>query len=198
MTVRILTVCTGNICRSPLTTQLLRQRLAADHFTVESAGTDAHVDAPMDAKSRKIAVRLGVEDADAHVARQLTNRMLAEADLVLALDREHRRRIAELRPASIRRTYTLREFARLAQSVSDLHLAFAQFSDASPVRGALAEVSARRGTLPLPEDPTELDVIDPYRQPNWVYEKSTEEITAAVATIADYFARAVAKQAIVP
>lgn len=194
MKVRILAVCTGNICRSPLATQLLRQQLNHEYFEVESAGVKALVNAPMDAKSRRIAQRLGVTDAGAHVARQLTKRMLVESDLVLALDRDRRRQIAQVHPASSRNTFTLREFARLARSVTDLHLAFAQFGNERPLRGALAEVNARRGTLPLPADPTEHDVIDPYRQPMWAYEQSTAEITDAVDAIVDYFSRALSKQ----
>ncbi|GMA87571.1 hypothetical protein GCM10025868_28210 [Angustibacter aerolatus] len=44
---RVLVVCTGNVCRSPLVERLLRQRLGTDAVDVSSAGTQALVGEPM-------------------------------------------------------------------------------------------------------------------------------------------------------
>ncbi|WP_170144128.1 hypothetical protein [Calidifontibacter indicus] len=45
---RILVVCTGNICRSPYIERVLATQLAGRGYTVESAGTRALVDYPME------------------------------------------------------------------------------------------------------------------------------------------------------
>ena len=84
--VRLLTVCTGNICRSPYAAVLLREGLdwaRPGAFEVTSAGTHALVGRPMDEGS---AVRLqakGLAD-DAFRARLITPRLLAEQAAVLA------------------------------------------------------------------------------------------------------------------
>lgn len=85
---RILTVCVGNICRSPTAEYLLRHHLATRGITVKSAGLGAVIGKPMDATALQLLREHGV-DGGAHRARQLTTDMLREADLVLAMERGH-------------------------------------------------------------------------------------------------------------
>jgi protein-tyrosine phosphatase len=194
MTVRILPVCTGNICRSPLAMQLLRRQLDPREFTLSSAGVAAVVGAPMDPESQQVAERLGVADTREHVAQQLTKELLAESDLVLALTLEHRRQIVELAPAATRYKYTLRELARIVDKLPDEALPGVG-SDTDPrerMRAALAVVASRRGTLP-PTDPANLDVIDPYRRPPRVHERAAAEVVPAVNSIADFLRRSVSR-----
>lgn len=82
----ILVVCTGNICRSPMAEELLRK--AAPDRIVESAGTSAMVGWNATLEAREV-MRAHGYDIDSHVARQLTTKMLASADLVLTLDGTH-------------------------------------------------------------------------------------------------------------
>lgn len=63
----ILTVCTGNICRSPMAEVLLRSGLAGLPIRVHSAGTHALVDHEMTAPAQEIAAERGA-DADAAAA----------------------------------------------------------------------------------------------------------------------------------
>lgn len=186
MTVRILPVCTGNVCRSPLAMQLLRLQLDPRTFSLASAGVAAVVGAPMDPVSRLVAERLGVPDAGEHVARQLTKHMVDEADLVLALTLEHRRQIVELRPAATKYTYTLREFARIVDEVPDAEFACAVEVAKHPVKAALAAVAAHRGTLP-PVAPSTLDVVDPFGRSARVHQKAAAEIAPAVNSISRFF-----------
>ena len=78
----------GNICRSPTAEYLFRQHLSAGGASVESAGLGALVGKPMDAMARQLLAEHGV-DGSAHRARQLTDAMLRDADLVLAMERDH-------------------------------------------------------------------------------------------------------------
>ena len=139
----ILTVCTGNICRSPLAAQLIARRLADLGVTTSSAGTRARDGAPMMPESAQIAVARGI-DADAtaaHRARYLTPAHLASPVLVLAMARDHRREVVELAPARGRSTFTAREFARLAAAVSDDEL-----RAAADAVGAVGAVDALGGS----------------------------------------------------
>ncbi len=84
--VRVLTVCLGNVCRSPLAELLLRQRAAEAGVAIEvvSAGLRAKDGEAMDAGSAACAARHGL-DGSAHVARRLDAALVASADVVVAL-----------------------------------------------------------------------------------------------------------------
>lgn len=117
---RLLFVCTGNLCRSPmaegLTTAWLQRTGAADDVHVLSAGTRAPVGEPMDRSSAAVLRRLGGDPAPLR-ATGLTAALTADADLVLTMTREHRRAVLEMAPRSLRRTFTLLEAADLLRSV---------------------------------------------------------------------------------
>jgi len=83
---RILVICTGNICRSPIAEGLLKAKLPGK--TVLSAGTGAMIGDPADANSVEVSSAHGL-DISAHRAQQLTQPMLQAADLVLTLDASH-------------------------------------------------------------------------------------------------------------
>lgn len=191
MTFRILTVCTGNICRSPLAEQLLRRGLSGvEGVSVGSAGTMAMVGDGMPPLAAALASRLGVMDAALHRARQLDEQLVRDADLVLALSREHRRAVVQAVPAATRIAFTLREFAHLAASVGESDLAGAAAvspddSVRSRLRGAVAAVASLRGVVEPLESVDDFDVIDPYGRAAAVYDESAAQLVPAVdATVA--------------
>jgi protein-tyrosine phosphatase len=160
----ILTVCTGNICRSPLTERLLRSGLdglwgpAAADVLVHSAGTRAMVGRPMVAETESRLVDRGGA-ATGFLARQLETPMTRSATLVLALTRAHRAAIVEEHPVAARYTFTLREIARL---VADLGPAdIAGDTAAERVHGLASAAARRRGMVP-PVPAEDDDVVDPY------------------------------------
>lgn len=95
---KILIVCTGNTCRSPLAEAMLRRKLAergrAD-IVVSSAGTGAWEGAPASEGSYLVALEGGL-DLSGHSARLLTQPMIDAADLVLAMAPAHVARIESL------------------------------------------------------------------------------------------------------
>jgi protein-tyrosine phosphatase len=91
--VKVLFVCTGNICRSPTAAGVFAYYVEraglAGAVSVESAGThDYHVGSPPDARAQDHALRRGY-DLSALRARQVRRRDFAEFDLVIAMDRGH-------------------------------------------------------------------------------------------------------------
>lgn len=88
---RILVVCTGNICRSPTAAAVLR-RLAQERglaLEVDSAGThDYHVGEPPDRRAQAHARRRGY-DLSSLRARQVARADFESFDLVLAMDGGH-------------------------------------------------------------------------------------------------------------
>ncbi|KIL97052.1 Low molecular weight protein tyrosine phosphatase [Paramagnetospirillum magnetotacticum MS-1] len=91
--VKVLFVCTGNICRSPTADGVLRTMVASEGLSgqvvVDSAGTHAyHVGEPPDRRSTEAARRRGFDLKDLR-ARQLKKSDFDEFDLLLAMDRGH-------------------------------------------------------------------------------------------------------------
>ncbi len=89
--VRVLFVCMGNICRSPLAEGLFRRMVEGDGlgdaFEIDSAGTGAwHVDEPPDPRMRSTARRRGL-DIGALRGRQLTRADLHGYDHVFVMDK---------------------------------------------------------------------------------------------------------------
>ncbi|WP_346957745.1 low molecular weight phosphatase family protein [uncultured Arthrobacter sp.] len=121
--VRILTVCTGNICRSPVAERLLQaglDQVQAGAFVVRSAGTRAMVGHPIQPPSADI-IRTYGGSPEGFSARQLTGQLLREADLVLTMTSTHRGEVLQLDASLLRRTFTIREFARLLSQLELRH-----------------------------------------------------------------------------
>jgi protein-tyrosine phosphatase len=177
----VLAVCTGNVCRSPAVQALLRQALAPHGVTVSSAGTRALVGAPVEPAMASLVRAMGAETAGI-VARQLTPAMVAEADLVLALTREHRSAVVTLDPRALRRTFTLREFAELVRNSRDALEADDVSLGVSDRLGAAVRLAAaaRGGRRPAAGDD---DLPDPYGREAAVYASVTDAIASAVTTV---------------
>ena len=103
---RILTVCIGNICRSPTAEYLFRQHLVSRDIQLGSAGLGALVGHPIDATARQLLAEHGV-DGMAHRARQLTPAMLREADLVLGMEKGHVDAMTRLAPEASGKIFLL-------------------------------------------------------------------------------------------
>src|SRR5881409_4072118 len=97
MTQRVLFVCTGNICRSPLASSLLERALQERGLdvAVSSAGTGAWDGAPASEGAYLVGLERGL-DLSGHRARLLTRELVEKADLILTMARHHRARVDEL------------------------------------------------------------------------------------------------------
>ncbi|QCO67428.1 low molecular weight phosphotyrosine protein phosphatase [Luteimonas yindakuii] len=100
--VRLLVVCLGNICRSPMAEGALRRRLAEaglDHVEVDSVGTsDWHVGNPPDPRAIATAARHGV-DLSGLRARQLSDADYTGFDWLLSADLQNLADVRARRPA---------------------------------------------------------------------------------------------------
>ena len=116
MTTKILFVCTGNICRSPVAeavfNHLAEQAGRGREFEVDSAGTGGwHAGESPDPRSRAIAQKHGL--ALAHRARQVRRSDFNDFDLIIAMDQENHSDLlsfSALKPGQRAKVKLLREF----------------------------------------------------------------------------------------
>ncbi|MFF2344847.1 low molecular weight phosphatase family protein [Pseudarthrobacter sp. NPDC058119] len=203
--VRILTVCTGNICRSPVAERLLQAGLdqaVPGGFQVSSAGTRALVGEPMQPLSAEIVRTFG-GDPEGFAARQLTPKILRGVDLVLTMTSGHRGEVLQLDASLLKRTFTIREFARMldvldhradSQRAGRQPAAVVPSQDAGPdADGGLAANAALWRGLParaagvrhlsLPADSSDNDIVDPYRRAPEVYREMEDQLAPAIVSI---------------
>ncbi len=167
---RIVMVCTANICRSPMAEAMIRHALRSygPGVTVESAGVYGHEGSPIAPGSAAALTALGIP-WDGHRGRLLTREIVEDGDLVLTMERAHLEAILAGSPEARAKTFTLREFARLAGS-----------EPAAGARGLLAAAAGRRAALPWPRVD---DVPDPYGGPDEGYHACAALLLAEVATL---------------
>ncbi len=118
---KILFVCTGNTCRSPMAAayfEHLCKQSGRDGVMVESAGTHAGTGVPPSAGAVETMARLGI-NLSSHRSKPLDKKLLADADLVVAMTRSHRLSVGALNHHALAKTRLLMEFADGAGDVCD-------------------------------------------------------------------------------
>lgn len=103
---RILVVCAGNVCRSPMAGYVLQRLLAGRGVDVGSAGLTALAGAPIDPAAGAVLAAHGI-DASQHRARQLTSGLLRNAELVLAMEQAQLGRIRKACPEATGKMFLL-------------------------------------------------------------------------------------------
>ena len=112
---KVLVVCVGNICRSPVGEHLLRQMVPG--LDVGSTGLGAMVGQPAEALAAEVAAANGVS-LDGHVARQFTPELGSAHDLLLVMEPDHKREIARLAPHLSGRTMLFDQWTGM-QGIAD-------------------------------------------------------------------------------
>ena len=188
---RVLTVCTGNICRSPVAARLLTVGLAtrlppgeATRVRVTSAGTSAVVGAPIDHLAEHTLVARGVPIVP-HKGHQLSESDLINADLILAMTPSHARQCIRLNPECAPRVHTLRGAGIL---LTGQRAAGPSATDVvARGRAVVNHLAAQKAGL-HPE--ADLEVADPVGLPLEAFERTASVIAAALVPLIDILAPA--------
>ncbi|MCB7135729.1 low molecular weight protein-tyrosine-phosphatase [Cellulosimicrobium marinum] len=164
---RVMTVCTGNICRSPMAEVVLRDRFEAaglgGRVVVDSTGvSDEERGHPVDPRARAALVARGYPVDDQHRARRVTRDDVATRDLVLAMTAQHAR--------------ALRRLAADDATAGRVRM-YRSFDPAAPTAAPGAGESA-------------LDVADPWYGGPRDFETCLDEVEAAADAVVDHVRRA--------
>ncbi len=156
MTLRILFVCMGNICRSPTAEGILRAKLDAAGLTgaveLDSAGTgDWHVGKAPDARAIQAAAGRGYDIGDLR-ARQVAEDDFQRFDLILAMDQDNLAWLEQLRPdaGAVPELFLARQGLAVDEVPDPYYGGAAGFERVldlleSACDGLVAEVAARHG-----------------------------------------------------
>ncbi len=163
---KVLLVCTGNICRSPAAHLLLAQTNAfGPTATFSSAGTQAVVGHGLEQHMAEAFAPLDI-DSSGFSARLLTAEIIGDADLILTATREHRSKVVALAPHAFGRAFTLAEYAALVELLGTTDV---------PTLAAKRSLVATQGGL---------DIADPYRRGGAANIRAARQIASAVERIA--------------
>lgn len=117
----ILFVCSGNSCRSPLAEGLLRMKIPSrlqDEVVIKSAGTLGIDGSPAARYSVQIVQEMG-GDISGHRSQGVTEELMAETDLILAMAAEHVEYLHGEFPQYRENIFLLKRFARAANETGD-------------------------------------------------------------------------------
>jgi protein-tyrosine-phosphatase len=135
---KILFVCLGNICRSPMAEGLLK-KMHSD-FSVSSAGISAMTGWGPSTEALEVMQEHGVDISD-HAARPVDEKMVQDADLVLAMERHQKEKLKREFPEADGKIFTLKEYAGAGTDIEDPYGRSKEFYQliASEIKEALKE-----------------------------------------------------------
>ena len=161
----VMTVCTGNICRSPMAEVILRKffqdrGLDEDQVRVESSGvSDEEFGNPIDRRAQKVLRERGYEVPADHFAHRITREEAEDADLLLPMTADHMRALLRLLPSGKR---------------SDVHL-YRSFDPDLP--------------KPAPGRESQIDLVDPWYGGPHEFEVAIDQIEHTAPYIVDWVVR---------
>lgn len=175
----MLIVCTGNVCRSPYIERRLRAALVGFDVHVSSAGSAALVGQPMSPGSDRLLAESGIAHED-FVARQLSARLVEDADVIIGAGRDHIGAAARLSPRALQRGLALLDLADL--------LADADLASIRPASGReRGEQITQLARSHRPEIPARsadnATIMDPYGRGEGAYRQMADQIEQALPVL---------------
>lgn len=111
---KILIVCVGNICRSPMAEAIMKSKLK--ERKVRSAGINALVGHDIDSKAKEALRKNGIDFSE-HAAIKLNSNLLQWSDLVLVMEREQVQQVGNLFPESNGKVFAIGKW--IGQEIPD-------------------------------------------------------------------------------
>jgi protein-tyrosine phosphatase len=170
----VLHVCTGNICRSPMSERILAGLTGEDVYN-HGAGISAYHEGENMQNNAMTELESRGFDPDGHRARHLLREHVEASDLILVATTGHLDYIAERFPEASGKTFLVRSFGPMA---ADLAETLPDGDTAVRGKALVDAADARRG------DYEELDLADPWGMRQEVYAQIADQLEAALRPVA--------------
>jgi protein-tyrosine phosphatase len=183
---RVLFVCTGNICRSAMAEKMLAAKVVnlTGRVGISSAGTRSVLGRGMTEDAIRVMKDFRVQ-ATPHRAKDISDTMIRNSDVILTATREHRSTVVSAVPGAGRRTFTMREYGRLSEAFLTSHPPSAVKTMMGGAPDAFFASLARLRGMVLPQaDVMSDDIEDPYRRSGEVYDRVGAQIDFVTTRIA--------------
>lgn len=175
---RILFVCTGNICRSPMGELLLSRFFPNPDITADSAGTRGLPSRPIDPNSAALLSRDSI-DSSGFRSKRLTPQIADAADLILCFEPRHIREVTAIAPRTGLRTFLITSFADICDYCAQQGLLQSGITTVDKLAIAIDQASLLRPILPQPAS-----VPDPYQCDFQMFIETYDVICQSLARIA--------------
>ncbi|QNK80969.1 low molecular weight phosphatase family protein [Nakamurella sp. PAMC28650] len=193
---RVLLVCTANICRSPMAEFLMKQavlerwgRRTAGQILVRSAGLHARegvsihpfartaVGEPPDREDDRPLGDARTQWFENFRSQRVTAELITDSDLILTATRDHRSEVVGLVPSALRRSFTIRQIASLLVSAEPVDM-----SGPTAIGTAIIE-RVQRARAHIPPGGPDDDLVDPIGHPIEVFQSCASIIRRSVDSI---------------
>jgi len=191
--VRVLFVCTGNTCRSPMAEAMLRAKAKERGLQVEvrSAGVAAANGAPVSAHAAEVLRERQVPHEGSSSA--LTAETVEWADLILTMTSGHKRILLERFPEALEKTHTLKEYVEdrpeVLAEIAELERLYTEWHVRQAIGEKLSDEERAR-LLELEGRMPDFDIADPFGGSLDTYRKVADELEAALDKLAEKLAEA--------
>lgn len=182
---RLVFVCTANRCRSPMAEYLARRSLEQRQISakVVSAGRlESNIEATPGAVE---AMGRHKVDLSGHLSTRLTPEVLADAHLVLVMERGHLSDAYQTLPDAIDHAFTLSEFPSLLRTTKDDPTLE---SAATPLEGACRRIALAhqvRDPARILVDDESSDIVDPMGRWAWHYRRTAKQLDGLIDATLD-------------
>lgn len=119
---RILFVCTGNTCRSPMAEYMLKNKLekmGINNVEVQSAGLSAFFPQPPTKNAILVMKEVGI-DISKHISKLISEELVKNSSIILTMEKYHKESIVSIYAGAMDKVFTLKEFVNGEKTEQDI------------------------------------------------------------------------------